>query len=221
MWFWYAVLSAAFSGVSVILNKKALQNVSAALVSWTLFILPIPLLLILVLIEGIPQLNAMFFVGVTISSIIFAISKTVSLNSIKNSFLSKIFPLISFGTFFQYLFALLFLGENVKPIPLLGLFMIMFGAYILNVDKAKEHFLMPFKLLVTHKESFVFILATLFTHLTGIIDKVAIKNTSPNSALFVLFIEDIILASVLSLYLFKQEKYRFRDLRKNFLLLTI
>ncbi len=221
MWFWYAVVSAALSGVSVILNKQALHKASAALVSWTLFILPIPLLLIMVLREGIPQINTMFFVGVTVSSIIFAVSKTVSLHSIKNNFLSKIFPLTSFGIFFSYIFALIFLGETIRPIPLFGLVMIIFGAYILNVDKAKEHILLPFKLLFTHKESFIFIVAMVLTSLTGIFDKIGIRNTSPNSALFVLFIEDIMLASLLTFYLVRQEKNWGHDLRKNFWLLAI
>lgn len=221
MWFWFAVLSAAFSGVSVVLNKRALHNVSAALVSWTLFILPIPLLLIMVMREGIPQINIMFFIAVTASSIIFAVSKTIGLHSIKHNFLSKIYPLVSFGTFFSYIFALIFLGETIRPIPLFGLFMIIFGAYILNVDKAKEHILMPFKLLVTHKESFIFIIATFFTNLTGVLDKIGIKNTTPNSAVFVLFTENIILATLLTFYLLKKEKNWVNDFRKYFWILII
>lgn len=217
MWFWYATLAAVFSAISVILNKRALHRVSAALVSWTLFALPIPLLFVLVLQRGIPYINMMFFVGVIASSVIFAVTKTVSLHSIKNNFLSKIFPLTAFGTLFSYIFALIFLGEKINPIPLFGLFMIIIGAYILNVDSAKEHILLPFKLLITHRESFIFILAMGFTSITGIFDKVGIKNTTPNDALFVLFIEDIILAALLTIYLLKQEKNWHRDLRKHFL----
>ncbi|MBI3366329.1 DMT family transporter [Candidatus Roizmanbacteria bacterium] len=221
MWFWFAVLTGVFSAVSVILNKRALYNVSAVLVSWTLFVLPLPFLFIIVLRKGIPQINTMFIIGVIVSSVIYAVTKTISLHSIKNNFLSKIFPLTAFGTLFSYIFALIFLGEKINPIPLFGLFMIIIGSYILNVDSAKENILLPLKLLVTHKESFMFILAMGFTSITGIFDKLGITNTTPNNAFFVLFIEDIILSVLLSIFLLKQEKNWFHDLRKHFWLLLV
>lgn len=221
MWFWYAAIAAVLSGLSVILNKRALHNVSAALVSWTLFVLPIPILLVMVLRQGIPQINTMFIIGVVISSAIFAVTKTVSLHSIKNNFLSKIYPLSAFMTLFSYIFALIFLGETISPIPLFGLFLIIIGAYVLNVDSAKEDILLPLKLLITHRESFIFILAMAFTSITAIFDKVGIKNTTPTSALFVLFIEDILLTCFMTVYLFKKEKQWFHDFQKYFWLLVV
>lgn len=216
MWFWYAVLAGVFSAISVILNKRALHNVSAALVSWSLFVLPLPFLLIFVLQQGVPKINIMFFVGVITSCIIFAVTKTVSLHSIKNNFLSKIFPLTAFSVLFSYVFALIFLGEKINPIPLFGLFTIITGAYILNVERAKEDILLPLKLLVTHRESFIFILAMAFTSITGIFDKIGIINTNPNSALFVLLVEHILLMILLTAYLLKQEENWFHDLQKHF-----
>lgn len=221
MWFWFALLTAAFSGLSVILNKKALYNVSAALVSWSLFVLPIPVLLVLVIKQGLPQINTMFYIGVIGSSIIFAVSKTISLHSLKNNLLSKLFPLTAFGTFFSYLFALVILSEKISPISFIGLFMILVGAYLLNVDRAKEHILLPLKLLVTHKESFVFIIAMIFTSLTGIFDKIGVINTFPSDALFVLLVEDILMAVLLTMYIFKKEKRWVKDLYTHFWLLVI
>lgn len=216
MWFWFAALAAAFSGLSVILNKKALHNASAALVSWSLFALPLPYLVILILRQKIPQLNIMFFVGVITSSVIFAVTKTISLHSIKNNFLSKIYPLTAFGSLFSYIFALVFLGENINPIPLLGLFMIIIGAYILNVDSAKENIFLPLKLLITHRESFVYILAMFFTSICAVFDKVGVINTKPVDALFVLFSENLILAILLTIYILRQKNNWVHDLRKYF-----
>lgn len=221
MWFWYGVLSGLFSALSVILNKKALGNVSAALVSWTLFVLPLPFLFVMVLREGIPSFNVMFFVGAVGSSVVYAVSKTISLQSIKNNLLSKLFPLSSFGTFFTYILGLLFLGEKITMLPLIGLIFIIIGAYLLNADRAKEHFLMPLKLLFTHKESFIFIIAMIGNSVAGIFDKVGVINTVPRSSTFVLFVEDIVLAILLTVYLLKNDHGWLNDFKKHFWVLAI
>lgn len=99
--------------------------------------------------------------------------------------------------------------------------MILIGAYILNVDRIGENILAPFKILVTHKESFIFIVAMIFTSLTGIFDKFGLMNTFPKSPLFVLFFEDLIMSILLSIYLFKKEPKWFIDLKQNFGILIV
>ncbi len=108
MWFWLAFASALFGAIEVILSKKALHKVSAALMAWSLFALSLPPLFLLTLREGIPALNLTFFVGVFGSSLAFVFAKTIFNNALKQNLISKILPLTSFAGIFTYIFGLIF-----------------------------------------------------------------------------------------------------------------
>ena len=69
MWFWLSLASALLGAVDIILNKKALKNVSPVVLNWALNALPIPILIIIILKSGIPALNITFWIAVTGSSI--------------------------------------------------------------------------------------------------------------------------------------------------------
>ncbi len=85
MWFWFAILSALVSAVSIILNKRALKNINASLVSWSLFAFSIPFLVYPALKDGWPKFNMTFLLATFISAVMFAYAKTLSLRSLKNS----------------------------------------------------------------------------------------------------------------------------------------
>lgn len=217
MWFWLALGSALLGAVDVILSKKALHKVSAAVLSWSLFALPIPLLIYLVLWEGIPTLNLFFFIGVFGSSLAFVFAKTIGSGILKKNLISKILPLTSFGGVFTYIFGLIFLSESIKLIPLLGLISIIFGSYILNADQAREDFLKPFKLIFLRKESLLFLLAIMLGSITVILDKTALNNATPASPIFTMLFEQIIMSMMLGIYMIRRESKTWAmEIRKNF-----
>lgn len=222
MWFWLAIASSILGAVDVILSKKALHKVSAVVLSWSLFALPIPLLIYLALLEGIPTLNLFFFLGVFGSSLAFVFAKTIGSEILKNNLISKILPLTAFGGIFTYIFGLIFLSESIRLVPLLGLLAIIFGAYILNADQAREDFLKPFKLLFLKKESLLYLLAIMLGSLTAILDKWALNNSIPTSPVFTTLIEQIIMSILLSGYLLRKEsKMYFTQLKNNFGILLL
>src|ERR1035437_7666858 len=128
MWFWLVLISAFLGAVDVILSKKLLHKISATVLTWFLFVFSIPILIILTYFEGIPILSPYFFVATLSSSLIFIFSKMITNSALKQNLISKIMPLSSFSGFFTYIFGLLFLGESIRLIPLLGPFSIIFGA---------------------------------------------------------------------------------------------
>src|SRR5260221_6289297 len=147
MWFWFALASAILGAVDVTLNQRCLNKVSAGVLTWSLFSLTLPILALLAIKDGIPVLNAMFVVGVCGSALTFVFSKTIVNNTLKQNVISKVFPLTAFSGLFTYGFGLLFLGESIRLIPIIGLLLIISGSYILNADQAREDLLKPFKLL--------------------------------------------------------------------------
>lgn len=222
MWFWLALGSAILGAIDVILSKKILCKVSPTVLTWFLFASTIPILILIALLEGIPFLSLYFFVATTASSLIFIFSKMITNSALKQNLISKIMPLSSFSGLFTYIFGLIFLSEAIRPVPLLGLFSIISGAYILNADQAKEDFLKPFKLLFLRKESLIFILAVMMGSFTVILDKSAIANTIPNSPIFTLLVEQVVMSVFLGIYMVQREnKTWVSEIKNNFWMLTI
>lgn len=222
MWFWLSLASAALGAVDIILNKRALNKVSAGVLSWAVYTFTIPLLIILSILEGMPVVNLVFWLSIIGSSITFALGKNLINDALKNNLISYIIPLTSFTAIFTYVFGLIFLGENIKAIPLLGLLSIVFGSYILNVDQAKEDVLKPFKLLFTTRASLLFLFALMITSFTAIFDKLSILNSTPSSPTFIMLMDQILMSVLLTGYLIAKEKKTWAlQVKQNFWLLLL
>lgn len=216
MWFWYALTSALTSGVSVILNKKALKNISVSLVSWALVACSLPILIVPAFINGFPvSNNFLFFIGTVCSATLYTIAKTIGLKSIKDGAVSDVFPLISFGVLFSYVFALIFLNEKLHAISLLGLFTIILGSYVLKVAELKEGILQPFKSLLTHRQSMLLMLSTVLMSLTSVFDKMAMKSMSSSNAYLILFIENAITTILLTGFIFHRKMNWKKEISHN------
>ncbi len=222
MWFLLAFISAILGAVDVILNKKCLEKMSAAVLTWALFAFSIPGLAIFALKNGVPALNYLFFIGVIGSALTFVFSKTITNETLKNNQISQVFPLTAFSGLFVYVLGLIFMGESLRPIPILGLFSIVLGSYILNADKSNGDLLRPFKVLFNNKASLLFLLAIFLNSVTTIFDKTAILNSIPNNSAFVLLAENLCMAIMLSVYLYKKEKVTWmREIKENISMLLL
>ncbi len=221
MWFWFAIGAAGVSSISVLLNKRLLGRVNAYLLSWSLFALSLPLLIVLsILNKGVP-LGPLFFVGALGSGTVFVFAKTIDLQSIKKSVLSRVFPLAVFSTFFNYFLGLIILGEKIKLIPLVGGLLIVVGAYMMNVEKAKENIFEPIKTLFTDRISAIYLFAMLLSAFSALFDKVGVTHTQPISPYLTLLVENALSTVFLTGYMIRNDKNWISDLKKYFIPLTI
>jgi len=217
MWFWYAIFSALVSAISIILNKKALKNINASLVSWSLFVFSIPFLAYPALKDGWPELNITFWISTSLSVIIFGYAKTLSLRSLKNSkLISEIIPLAFFSVFVQYILGLLFLHEKIKLLPLFGLVLVVSGGYVLKVSEVKEDLLMPFKIIFLNKESKYYLLAMVLMPLTSLFDKIGLLNIKPDNQAFLLLWENLLTTVLLTGYIVRKDSSWTLNLKNNF-----
>src|SRR3989338_10640398 len=215
MWFWYALSSAVVGAVVMILSKIALKKVSASLLTWSLFALPLPFLALLSLSSRPQSIRPALFTGTFLSAVVFVFSKTLSNHSIKNNQLSKIMPLNNLGALFTFFFGLLLISETVKPLSLLGIFVTVFGTYLLNIETAREGLLQPLKILVKDKGSFIFIAAVVLSILSFIFDKIGLKGVDPENPALALLSESFFMTVFLTVYLARTEKGWLKDLKNN------
>jgi len=219
MWFWYALSSALLSAFSVILNKRALKNINASLVSWALFAFSIPFLIYPSFKDGIPKVNISFWIAVTASVVSFAYAKTVALKSLKGSLTSEIVPLAFFAVLFQFIFGLIFFGETLTIMSMIGLVFIVIGGYILKVEETHEDVWRPFKLLFTNKNSRMYLIAMIIMTITSVFDKIGLKNIQPVNQSFVLLMENIMTTILIGFYMTKKDKNWFTEVKTNFWIL--
>ncbi|MEO6508740.1 MAG: EamA family transporter [Patescibacteria group bacterium] len=215
MWFWFALLAAILGGVENYFNKKALHKVRPILMTWSAFALSLPFVILLTIKSGLSGFNTLFFVGVVGSSVIYIISKIMKNQSMKKSDLSKIIPLTSFGTLITYIFGLLFLSESIHILGIVGLLFISLGTYVLNLDKAKEHFFEPIIVLFKDNSSFVYIIAVAMGSVSSVFDKMGVINTTPYNPALTMLVENILMTVILSILLLKEKGWQ-TDLKNNF-----
>src|SRR5690349_13566825 len=100
MWFWLSLGSAILGAVDLALSKHALKNVSPVVLFWALNAFSIPVLLLILLLTGIPQVGITFWMAVISSSVTWAIGRSMFNHGLKNHLVSQIIPLTSFSVIF-------------------------------------------------------------------------------------------------------------------------
>jgi len=222
MWFYLALATSLISAIAVIVNKRILRNVSSTLLTWCTLFLATPFVAFFAIKEGIPSLNYLFLIGVIGSVLFYTAAKILQYKAMKIADLSAIYPLISLGPLVTLIVAF-FPPLNEKPslISISGIFIVLFGAYVLNVSKVKEDIFKPFKLLFSNKASFLMIIAVLLESVVIIFDKFAINNTTPQNTTFVLLIENIfVILGVLPILYIKQKGF-VRQIFNNYKLFLV
>lgn len=191
MWFYTALLTSVVTAVTVIVSKKLIKGVSASVLTWATLVLATPIIFLFALKEGIPQLNYLFFIGVTGSVLFYTASQVIGFKAMRMADLSAIYPLASLGSIFTLFVALLPpLSEKPTLLATVGVFITLAGAYILNATKAKEGLLEPVKSLLKDRASFLMIVSVLIGSVVIVFDKFAINNTLPQNTTFTLLIEN-------------------------------
>ena len=173
---------------------------------WATVVASTPFVLIFLWRSEIPALDRMFFVGVIGSALFYTISKIIFWQTIKNSLLSEVYPLVSIGPILTLVLSIIILSERVSPYAFIGSLITLFGTYILNVSTAREGLLKPFKILYQNKLAFWMMVSILFGSAVTLFDKTAISHTFPQNLLFVMLAENLIIIIGLLPWILKKRK---------------
>ncbi len=185
-WFFIAFISAVLSAASTIFEKKVLFKIDAF--SFSL------LNSVFNLLFTIPFIFIANYANISDKGLFILFFKTV-LNSaafyfvmlsLKNLEISKALPLLVLTPGFVALFAFIFLSEPLSTYQLTGMFMLLLGTYILEMQ-AKEDFWEPFKVFLKHKNyRYVMAALSLFT-ITTLLDKYILKDLVKDPKAFLVF----------------------------------
>ena len=194
MWFTLALTNAVLAAFSVIIMKKLLnRNIPPMTLTWGVLLVAFPIVAFTTFRDTIPVTNTLFFLGVSASVVFYILLKTFGLRAMQMADLSAVYPLTTLAPLVTLLIAWFPpLNEHPSSLSLLGGLVALSGTYILSMRHIKKGILYPFTVLIKEKALALTMLAVLMEGIVITFDKIAIRNTTPESTTFTLFVEDIL-----------------------------
>jgi drug/metabolite transporter (DMT)-like permease len=101
------------------------------------------------------------------------------MRALKLSPLSLSLPFLAFTPVFMILTGRLILGEAITTSGVLGILLIVLGAYVLNLSKMKSGLLGPIRAVLREPGSWIMLLVSFIYSITAPIGKVAILHSNP------------------------------------------
>lgn len=176
-WLFLALLTAFFVSLKDVLSKKSLENLDEYLVAWALRFFVLPFLLPVLWYTGVPEVTSSFWWALLASGTLNLIATVLYMKALKCSDLSSSLPLITFTPLFLLLTSPLILQEFPSWQDHIGILVIVLGAYILNIQKRKQGFWMPFYSLVSSKGSRLMLLVAFIWSISSNIDKIGVQGS--------------------------------------------
>lgn len=187
MWVLLALGAALLTSFNPILYKRMLKDADSLVVVWGVTLLALPLLGIFTFIISPqpPRLNWLFAVSVLGAAGLNAVAHLASTRALKLADVSLVTPLLIFSPVFTVAISAIFLNEIPSAIGILGVILILIGAYWLNRD-SDASWLTPLKTFTFTPNVMLVLLAGLLWAITPLLEKTAILHTSPENPRFTL-----------------------------------
>ena len=199
MWAFYALGAAVLASFNPILYKRMLKDADPIIIVWGVTALSLPLLG-LVAIETTPQMprvDWLFIFGLVGSAGLNSVAHLASTRALKLADVSLVTPLLVFSPVFTVLISALILGEVPSSQGLLGVGLVLIGAYWLTRD-TETSWGTPFRSLALTPGFLFVLLAGLLWALTPLFEKTAILHTTPESPRFTAFVATTLLVLTLT-----------------------
>lgn len=199
MWALLALGAAVLTSFNPILYKRMLKDAEPIIVVWGSTFLSLPLLglFTFALTSQIPTLDWLFAVGVIGSASLNVIAHLASTRALKLADASLVTPLLIFSPVFTLLISAVFLSETPSTRGLLGVGLVLIGAYWLN-RSSDTGWVTPFKSLAFTPGVTLVLLAGLLWAITPLFEKTAILHTNPESPRFAAFAATTLLTIILT-----------------------
>lgn len=211
MWYFISVLSGFFFATADALSKKEATRTPAIVLAWVREFYALPFLLPLLFFIEIPEIQPGFWSAMTLLVILDLITTFLYMRAIQIAPLSLTIPYLGLTPIFLLLVPVVVLGETLSIVGIIGVVLVSFGTYILQIDRAKYGILEPWLAIIRNRGSLYMLIVALLYSVTATYGKVAIIKSSP---LFMTIIYFSLLALGFSLMLLFTERKNYGILFK-------
>ncbi|MCC6638805.1 MAG: EamA family transporter, partial [Ignavibacteriaceae bacterium] len=182
-WFFFAITSAVLSSVAAITQKKALVKMNALEFSFHLSWLNLLFCLPFLFDPGFGEINSHQALIMFIKTMLQALAFWCVMLSLKNLEISSALPLLALTPGFVAIFAFVFIGEKLTTTQTLGLTMLLFGSYFIEMKSIKNA-IEPFRVFFKTKKYIYVAAALAFFTVSTILDKYLLKDQKMETSSF-------------------------------------
>lgn len=205
-----ALVATVLTSLLPILNKQILRDARPALVAWAInaFALPILALGTFLLTQcrltpfsctmHLPQIDSIFIIALLASVVLNLAATLLSTYALEKADASLVSPLLTFNPAFTLLIAWIAIRETPGLRETIGVIVILFGAYLLEIEEARTGLLTPLKVLLRRPGTVLAIIASALWGTTTVLEKLAIEHTKPQSGSFVALTGTVLMVALLT-----------------------
>lgn len=212
LWVFLSILAGLGDATMFALMKK-LKGVDRISVLWVLYMFALPFLLILLFFNYPENINPKVYWIAGLNAFLLALTMYFILKAIQESSLSKSIPMLSLTPLFLLVTSYLMVNEFPSFYGVMGVILIVFGAYAINIKQYKEGIFEPFRHLYKDKGSRYILFAAFIMSIMANLFKLGILNSNP--AYYNVLIYSFI-PIILSPFLINGFKRKILDIKKNF-----
>lgn len=182
MWILLALCAALLASFNPIINKRLLADTDVSVVAWAGQAFGLPLLgLNLFLFFGpLPSVDGWFFIGILGSAILNTLAHLTATQALKEADVSLVAPLFVFSPAVTLLVSSFMLKEIPQLLPLIGVGLIIIGAYLLDLSNWQNVF-EPLRTIIHKRTLWLAIAASVLWGITPVFEKTAIQHTFPEN----------------------------------------
>ncbi|MFN3534845.1 MAG: EamA family transporter, partial [Desulfatiglandales bacterium] len=179
MWFILALLTAIATSSTDAWAKKFFSPLGLRCMAISPIIYSLPLLIITLLIIPKPELDKRFYVALLCGLPINVLSYFLYMKAIIVSPLSLSLPFLALTPVFMIITGYFILNEVPNLMGVMGIIVVVMGAYVLNVTPETKDFLLPFKRFFREKGSVLMALVSLLFSFGAVLGKLGIMASNP------------------------------------------
>ena len=179
-WLWLTLVSAFFLATADMLTKRYLARYRPGELVLVRFGVAGALLLPLLLMQPWPELPLPFWGWLAGLLPLEILAMWLYMQAIRDSPLSLTLPYLAFTPVFNVLTGYLFLGETVSWSGFAGIFLVVCGAWLLNLDTGRKwSMLAPFHAITRERGSRLMLMTAALYSLTSVMGKGALQYATP------------------------------------------
>ncbi len=194
-----ALVATILTSFLPILNKRILRDARPALVAWITNAASLPILAVGTLLltqcsitsvhrgvpfsctAQVPHVDGIFVAALLVSVVLNWAATLLSTMALEKADASLVSPLLTFNPAFTLLIAWLTLAEIPGVRQTIGVAVVLFGAYLLDIEEARTGLLAPLLVLLRRPGALLAVVASALWGTTTVLEKLAIEHMAPPS----------------------------------------
>ncbi len=183
VWLAFSLGAAVFVGLKNVWTRSFAASIEARTMVLATFLFTGVLSLVYLVLTGMPAVDPRFYWSIVGASLVDALAVTLLTKAIFTADLSDAYPLVALTPVFALVTSFFILGEAPSLTGLVGVVVIVVGAYLLRVEGARESIFEPFRLLMRDRGARYMMLTALLFSVMGPLFKTAMHASSAGLAL--------------------------------------